>query len=137
MSLVTLKVFQNAIEAHLIKSKLEAEGIPCVLFDENITTLAPFYSLVSGGIQLKISSLDVEAADEVLKEIASSKYTNEQGETLHCPNCHSEDFYSDFKSSKSKINLFSWFSAIFFGSTMSFDNGVYKCKNCNTEFDNN
>lgn len=35
MTYVTLKRFDTAIEAHIIKNALNGEGILCQLFDEN------------------------------------------------------------------------------------------------------
>ena len=60
MGLITVKIFDNAFEAHLLKTKLENEGIPCYLFDENIVGLNPFYNFAVGGIKLKISEQDKE-----------------------------------------------------------------------------
>ncbi|PTM03401.1 MAG: hypothetical protein DA405_10495 [Bacteroidetes bacterium] len=53
MELVTLKTFDNLVEAHLIKSKLESDDLPCFLFDENIMALNPLYNLTVDGIKLK------------------------------------------------------------------------------------
>lgn len=32
--MVTLKTFDNLVDAHLLKTKLESEGVTCFLFDE-------------------------------------------------------------------------------------------------------
>jgi len=45
MKLVTLKTFDNSIEAHLLKVKLESEGIRCFIFDENIVSMNPILTL--------------------------------------------------------------------------------------------
>lgn len=54
MELITLKTFDNSIEAHLMKSKLKSENIVCFLFDENIVGLNPVYNIAVGGIKLKV-----------------------------------------------------------------------------------
>lgn len=37
--LVSIAEFSNASEAHILKCRLEAEGIPCYLTNENLNTL--------------------------------------------------------------------------------------------------
>jgi len=37
--LVSIAEFDNATEAHILKSRLESEGIPCYLTNENLNTL--------------------------------------------------------------------------------------------------
>jgi hypothetical protein len=37
--LITIATFPNAVNAHLLKSRLEAEGIRCYLHDEIMNTL--------------------------------------------------------------------------------------------------
>ena len=60
--MITLKTFDNSIDAHLLKTKLESEGISCVLFDENIVSLDPLYNMAVGGIKLRIAENDQEKA---------------------------------------------------------------------------
>lgn len=58
MAFVTLKVFQNSIDAHLLKTQLESEGIECFIFDEQMVTMNMLYSNAVGGIKLKIQEED-------------------------------------------------------------------------------
>ena len=68
MELVTIRTFNNSIEAHLVKTRLESEGILSFLFDENMVSLNPFYNSALGGIKLKINKLDVQRVEEILSE---------------------------------------------------------------------
>ena len=47
----TLKIFENPIDAHLLKTKLESEGIDCYLIDENTVSVMPLYNITVGGIK--------------------------------------------------------------------------------------
>jgi len=67
MGLITIKTFPNAIEAHLLRTKLESEGIPCFVFDENIIGMNPFFNIAVGGVKLKIDDRD-EARVKLLLE---------------------------------------------------------------------
>ncbi len=39
MELITIHRCETSVEAHLLKSKLESEGITCYIFDENINNI--------------------------------------------------------------------------------------------------
>lgn len=56
------------MEATLIKSLLEGNGIDVYLYDENISRLNPFYSSAVGGIKLLVPDDQVEKARETLRE---------------------------------------------------------------------
>ena len=63
MKLITIKVFENAIDAHILKTKLESEGIPAILVDENIVTLNPLYNIAVGGGKLQVRDEDFGRAN--------------------------------------------------------------------------
>lgn len=128
--LITIATFNELTEAHIIKGRLEAEGILCFLGDEHIVGVQPFYSLAVGGVKLKVPEQDVEEARAVLAHIRETNNlfvvedphveSQEEGhQTLNCPNCGSTSV-SEEKKSKS---LFSFLP--FWGSKSK-----YKCSNC-------
>lgn len=73
--LITIATFNDVTEAHILKGRLEAEGILCFLGDEHIVGAHPFYSVAVGGVKLKVTENDVEEAKAILKQIW-------QGDTL-------------------------------------------------------
>ena len=77
VSFITLKTFDNPIDAHLLKTKLESEGIVVYLFDENINSINPLYNIATGGIKLNIAEQDLDRAVEVLREIDAAAYVDE------------------------------------------------------------
>ena len=134
MELVTIKTFDNSIEAHIMKSKLESENIMCFLLDENIVGLNPLYDVAVGGIKLKIKKSDVGQATEIIEESVKSSITNDQGEVVQCPNCKSEDIYSGFKSMTGAKGILSAIVSFLFMVYPIYYRTVYKCKKCRTEF---
>ena len=134
LRLVTIRTFDNSIEANLMKSKLESENIMCFLFDENIVGLIPLYNITVGGIKLKINELDIEKATEIIEYTEKSPLTNDQGQRLKCPNCKSENIYSGFKSMKGTKGILSAITSFLFVAFPIYFNIVYKCKNCGNEF---
>ncbi|MGB2153690.1 MAG: putative signal transducing protein [Flavobacteriaceae bacterium] len=134
MELVTVRTFDNSIQAHLLKSKLESEGITCYLFDENIVGLNPLYNITVGGIKLKINKFDMDKASLIIQELDQSELTNDQGESLKCPNCHSEEIYSGFKSMKGIKGILSVIISFLLVVFPIYLKTVKKCKECGYEF---
>ena len=134
MALVTLKAFDNLPEAHLLRSKLESEGITCYLFDEYLITLNPLYNLTIGGIRLNVNQEDQVRAQTILLQSAEAKSTNEKGDVITCPNCNSEELYSRYNSMKSKRALLAFLLALIFMVLPLYLKTVYKCKVCDYEF---
>ncbi len=62
MQFKTLKTFDTAIEAYILKNRLEGEGISCFILDENIVTLNPLFNFAVGGIRLQVDEKDYEKA---------------------------------------------------------------------------
>jgi len=134
LELVTIRTFDNSIQAHLLKSKLESEGITCYLFDENIVGLNPLYNITIGGIKLKINKFDMDKASMIIQQVDQSTLTNDQGESLKCPNCHSVEIYSGFKSIKGIKGILSVIISFLLIVFPIYFKTVKKCKECGYEF---
>lgn len=134
MELITIKTFDNSIEAHLLKSKLESENIMCFLFDENIVGLNPLYNITVGGIKLKINRWDIEKATQIINETEKSAWINDLGDIIKCPNCESEEIYSGFKTMKGAKGVISAIISFLFMVFPIYFQTVYKCKKCGNEF---
>lgn len=134
MKLITLKTFDNGPEAHIVKSKLESEGINSFLFDENMVSLNPLYNITVGGIKLKINETDLERAQEILGAVENTPLTNETGEAIKCPKCGSANLFIGFKSMKGVKGIASLFFSIVFMVFPIFFKSTYSCKECGTAF---
>lgn len=135
MKLITLKVFDTAIEARILKNKLEGDGIVCFIFDENIVTLNPLLNFAVGGIRLQVNEEDFSKAKDILNEIDEQPFTNEHGDIIYCPSCGSSSLYSDFKSMKDAKGVIAIVTAFLLSSFPLYAKSVYKCKECDTEFE--
>lgn len=134
LELITLKTFDNFIDAHLLKAKLESEDIRCYLFDENMVGLNPLFNLMVGGIKVKINASDLDRATQIIKETEQAALTNDQGEVIHCPGCGSEELYSGFKSMKGTKGILSAITSFLLLVFPIYYQTVYKCKKCGNEF---
>lgn len=68
MQLITVCTFSDITEAYIVKGRLENEGVPCYIMDENISVLRPSLALALGGIKLQVEASQVEKALAILKE---------------------------------------------------------------------
>jgi hypothetical protein len=85
MRLVTVATFGDGWEAHLAIGKLEAEGIPAVLADENIVgTGGGIYTNLAGGIKLQVPEADIERALAALPSRVRTRI-------VPCPSCRKSD----------------------------------------------
>ena len=66
--IITIHHFNLASEAMIVRGRLESEGIPCMIQNELIAQVAPFYSNAFGGVKLQVNESDAEQAIEILKE---------------------------------------------------------------------
>ena len=134
MALVTIKTFDNSIDAHMLRSRLESEGIGCYLFDENVVSLNPLYNVTVGGIKLKINDFDVEKAQIIINEVEQAPILNDKNEVLRCKNCGSSDLISGYKSMKSAKGILSAILSFLLMIYPIYFKTVYKCKACGAEF---
>jgi len=130
MKLVLLKTSSENIEAHLIKTKLESEGIPVVLFNEHYTNLLPnHFQLMGSGIQIKVLDSDTERALVILNDFFPSK------KEAVCPNCGSSDLELSFGASKWKRRLYVFIALIIF-IPISISGARLVCQECGIKFRN-
>jgi len=132
---VTIKVYDNAPEAHVLISKLENSGVHCYLHDALTISIDPLLNQAMGGIKLKVRRKDMDKAVAVINEMDEVPLTDDANNLLECPQCGGTDLYANFKSMKGFWGIFySLISLLFFMYPLKYKN-VYRCKNCENEFE--
>ena len=104
--LVTVATFPEAIEAHIYRNRLETEGIPCVIADENVVSNQPWHSIAYGGVKLRVRAQDQEKALALINEMRHGPQADETEDDEYsspptCPICES-------KRIKQKSNTGTW-----------------------------
>lgn len=66
--LVTVATFTEATRAHVLKGKLEAEGISCMIADGNVVPYLPIFS-DSLGVRVQVLAKDQEAALQIIQDL--------------------------------------------------------------------
>jgi hypothetical protein len=66
VELTTIATFDNTPSAYIAKGRLEAEGIPCWLKDENLGQTDWLYNIAVGWIKLQVEAQYAPRAREIL-----------------------------------------------------------------------
>ncbi|NIO15892.1 MAG: DUF2007 domain-containing protein [Deltaproteobacteria bacterium] len=131
--LVTVATFTDVIEAKIVQSMLESEGIYCFVQDENIVGINWLYSAAVGGVKLKVRESDRDEAAMLLSgdvriEEVPQFTPVERGESEdrgRCPACGSEDLFREHVSKRAFF--LSW---ILLGFPVPFFKTTYRCLRC-------
>ncbi|MGB3144246.1 MAG: DUF2007 domain-containing protein [Maribacter sp.] len=113
-----LASFEYVADVQIVKGKLESEGIPVFLRDENTLNSDPLISNAIGGVKLQVYSRDRERAIEIYDEIRAYA-VDDFGMPIICPNCKaqkSEPYYNR--------------KGVFYKLFPFFEKRKYKCLNC-------
>ena len=78
-NLVTIRSFWNLLEAELAKGALEAAGIECFLFDDNMVRMDWFNANAIGGVKLRVDRGRVDDANLILNESIRDGESEMQG----------------------------------------------------------
>ncbi|MBN2745375.1 MAG: DUF2007 domain-containing protein [Bacteroidales bacterium] len=128
MKTVNLITCDNVIDAHLIKGRLNSEGIECFLTNENFTNLFPMYNnMLGSGIQIIINENDLQIARELLKDKIQPDNTH-----LVCPHCGSTQIVLGFGRFK-WLKIFNIFLVVLAMFPIGNLKPKYYCKNCKSE----
>lgn len=129
----TIAKFQYSSEAQIIKGRLEADGIQVFLYDNITIDTDPLISNAIGGVKLKVLSHQVTEAEQILESI--NKFSiDDEGKAMKCPNCNSKKIglFSTIKDVKS---FFAFLFTFLVSVLPIYSKHIYRCADCNTEFD--
>jgi len=128
MNIIRLLTCDNAVEAHLIKGKLNNEGIECFITNENMATLKPGYdNLLGFGIEIMINEDDLAKARELLKDKFEPEKT-----IIICPYCGSDRIGIGYRKNKLLMYFFI-IVAMLMARPLGNVNAKYYCKQCKKE----
>ena len=123
--IIVFQHFDNVMDAHIAKTKLDAYGIPCFLTEENMANLYPGQSLFAFKIRLHLFALDHERAKQILIQENMSVVSEN---SLTCPNCQSLKVVREFPKKLAERLTFILFGVLFPGKK------VNHCLQCDHEF---
>lgn len=136
MSFITIATVEKAIDAHLIKSRLESEGLFVFLKDEHTVGMLLHYILLLGGIKIQVPELHAKKAVEILAEIENTPFLTEQDEVLKCPSCSSHNLMDKYKTYGGWRGILTYLSMLFLAVYPFYYKEKYRCKDCGHLFEN-
>lgn len=123
--IVVLKYYDDAIDANIAKTKLDAYGVPCFLTEENMAGLYPGQSLYVFKIRLHLFASDRDRALQILGGESLSIHSD-AGPS--CPACHSTKITREFPKKSGDTLVY-----LIFGVFMPHKK-VNLCLHCGCEF---
>ncbi|MEO6523349.1 MAG: DUF2007 domain-containing protein [Mucilaginibacter sp.] len=135
--IITFQTYYDPMLAHIVRTRLEDNGIACFVVDENMGTLYPAYNAAIGGIKLKIFARDLDKCKAILAEDSTlnvDEIPEAESETqVVCPYCGSNNVRYGFASGENT----GWFARLF--SAIRLDKFVeqneFHCFNCGRDFE--
>lgn len=129
--IIVFQEFDNGIDANIVKTKLDAYGIPCFLTEENMSNLYPGtgYTIMAFRVRLHLFARDTEKAREILQE---NQMQADGDALITCPQCQSDRIERDFPMHLSKT-IGSALGVLFLGVLFP-KKKVNRCLRCGHEF---
>jgi len=130
--IITLETYYDVMLAHIMRTKLEDNGIPCFIADENTIGANPLYNQAVGGVKLKIFERDLEKCREILAsegdlhEQDHIEIDEETNNAIICPFCASTNIGP---ADPGKFSVF--LSAVF----PFYNTKAWHCFNCLQDFE--
>ena len=132
-SLVTIASYTNSLQANIVKGRLQAEGIPATLANEQYINADWLLSNALGGVQIQVPIEYKQQAKELIDSIENGQLEINDNESkidqLLCPICQSEDI---------RTNSVFWKTSFILINTLHiplpFSQNTYTCKTCQHEW---
>jgi hypothetical protein len=91
--IVTFETYYDPMLAHIVRTKLESNNIPCFLADEGMIGVIPIYNQALGGIKIKVFARDIEKCKALIAEDSALPHDFEAvpgtDNVVYCPYCGS------------------------------------------------
>ena len=126
-SIVTVASYTDAVQAHLARGRLDAEGIPATVAHEHHIWANWMLSNALGGVKIQVPFSFRERAHEILGRHDRGEYElpTSEADREHCPNCGS----TIIKENKTTWKI-AFLGLFLFHIPLPFRRGRYECKAC-------
>jgi len=134
--LVTVSSYINAWDARIASGRLEAEGIPTIIVDENYILQNWAISQALGGVKIQVPVDRADEAKKIIAALGKDEFAQildaEMGNTAipSCPKCASHDI-------KARFSFRSWMlmlGTLIAGAGYPARRNLQKCQECGYEW---
>jgi len=120
--MLTIATFSKPEEAHMLRLRLEAGGVPAFIQDENMVQTDWLYSNAIGGVRVQIDEENAARAKEILRDPGIEA---EHVGMPACPKCSSTNTAPDELPRR-----LSFLSLMLAGMPFMFSKTRWRCANC-------
>lgn len=132
--LVSIRFYDDPMEAHLARCLLENEGIAAFVHDENIVGLNRAFSYAVGGVKLKVQEMDRGEALKVLDSMDHRPFLDEEELPVTCPKCGATELTSRIVAPRTAKGMFHWVVAVLFAVYPMSVEPQFQCDRCGHVF---
>jgi uncharacterized C2H2 Zn-finger protein len=95
--MVTVSTHLEPTEAHIMRCRLEAEGIKAFVAHEHHVGLNWFMATALGGAKVQVAEADAEAARQVVEAVEKGEYAlpDDPESILKCPRCGTTNVHEE------------------------------------------
>jgi predicted RNA-binding Zn-ribbon protein involved in translation (DUF1610 family) len=130
--LIVINRYYSVPDAELARGRLESEGIPAFVCDENMVGAQWLYSQVIDGMRLMVRAQDAVKAAEILglEPIHEEELAREAGATedVICPKCGSNNVWRG--SSSGLPRIMAWAVTFIWDMIALIPSGRFRCLSC-------
>ena len=131
--LVTVATYTNPLEAHIVRGRLQAEGIEAYVAHEHHIWANWFLSTALGGVKLQVAPADAQRAREILRQEQAGDYAelmpDANGQDTRpqatCPACRSPEITAARRSERISL-LVVWLSSL----PLPYNSVAMVCRSC-------
>lgn len=134
VKLKTVACFTDPYLAHIVKGRLETEGVLAVVIDEHIVGMNWLYSVAVGGVKVQVEEGDFERSRSLLmqnflKDLAATPESHLPSSPEEmCPMCQS------FSVSGNRYSFWSLLPSLFFLAPIFFRRKKWICNDCDSKW---
>jgi DNA-directed RNA polymerase subunit RPC12/RpoP len=77
--LITIYSSNTPVDCHILKGRLETEGVPCFIYDEHIVWVHPFRAVAVGGVKLKVPVDQFDYSKKIIDSVQQGKLLDVNG----------------------------------------------------------
>jgi hypothetical protein len=125
--LVTVSTHLEPTQAHIMRCRLEAEGITAFVAHEHHVGLNWFLATALGGAKVQVQAEDAEAAKQIIEAVEKGEYVlpDDPEAVLKCPRCGGNDVLEDTFGRRAALLVFGLFSV-----PLPFTRSHFRCTQC-------
>ena len=123
--LQTIASYTDAIQAYIVKGKLESEGIHASIAQEHHIWANWMISNAIGGVKIQVPTSEVKVSKQILNELDAGNFEIKEEQKLKCPKCRSIDISTNKLSWR--VALLSFFAVQI---PLPYNRNARKCNSC-------